>query len=76
MSWTVLAMQPTTSKVLETLQIPDISTVPLVGFIPYKADLEAGVTTEPSASVPIASGLYPTETPTAEPDEEPPGDCR
>ena len=72
-SLTVFAIDPTTSKDFDTTQIPDMSTDPLEGFMPYSADLEAGVTVEPSISVPREIGLYPTATLTPDPEEDPPG---
>lgn len=44
-----------------------------VGFGAYSAPREAGDVTDPSFSVPRESGLNPEATPTAEPEEEPPG---
>lgn len=61
------------SKYSETRKTPSIDTDPLDGLIPKSADLDAGVTVDPSSSVPKARGLYPADRPTAEPEDEPPG---
>jgi len=53
--------------------MPSIGVERTVGFIPYRAARDAGVQSEPSASVTMDMGLYPDETPTAEPEDEPPG---
>ena len=42
-------------------------------FRAYNADLFAGVTTDPTVSVPMASGVKPAATLTADPVDEPPG---
>jgi len=39
----------------------------------YKAARFAGITSDPTVSVPIAMGANPAETPTAEPEDEPEG---
>lgn len=44
-----------------------------VGLMVYKADLLAGIMSEPVVSVPIEMGHKPAATATAEPEEEPPG---
>ena len=43
----------------------------MVGLMEYKAALFDGVIKEPSVSVPTANGAMPTETPTADPEEDP-----
>ncbi len=68
-------MAPRVSKAVEMTKMPSMGVEPTVGFIEYRAARDAGVQREPSASVPIDMGLYPAETPTAEPVEEPPGAC-
>jgi hypothetical protein len=68
-------MAPRVSKAVEITKMPSMGVEPTVGFIAYRAARDAGVPREPSASVPIDMGLYPAETPTAEPVEEPPGAC-
>lgn len=57
-------------------QMPDMSTLPTVGLMVYKAARVAGEMSEPIESVPSAMGAYPAETPTAEPEEEPHGFCK
>lgn len=37
----------------------------------YSAARPAGLTSDPSVSVPIEKGAYPAETPTAEPEDDP-----
>ncbi|KAJ5872438.1 uncharacterized protein N7529_004791 [Penicillium soppii] len=49
---------------------------PTVGFSAKRAALAAGYTSEPSTSVPIATGLKPVDTPTAAPVEVPQWFCR
>lgn len=66
-------MGPVVSRRSEAGKIPCVDTNPRVGRILYSAARFAGVTMEPSVSVPIASGEYPAETPTALPVEDPPG---
>jgi len=45
----------------------------MVGLRAYKALRLEGVMIDPIVSVPMASGLKPAETATAEPVEDPPG---
>lgn len=68
-----LAMGPAESHNLEIGTMPEMETIPMVGLRVYKAALLAGMVREPFVSVPIATGAYPAATPTAEPEEEPPG---
>lgn len=47
----------------------------MVGFSAYRPARVEGVTMDPIVSVPIARGLKPAATATAEPVDEPPGAC-
>lgn len=67
-------MPPAISKVCATGTIPELLTVPLVGFKEYKAACEAGEIIEPSVSEPTASTPNPDGTATAEPVDDPLGD--
>jgi hypothetical protein len=53
--------------------IPLRETSPSVGFIPTIPFIEAGQTTEPSVSVPIAMAAKLAETATPDPEDEPHG---
>lgn len=68
-----LTMPPAESKLLLSVKIPSIGTVPTVGFSAYSAARFAGVIKLPIVSVPIASALKPEATLTADPVDEPPG---
>ena len=64
---------PAVSKSFETGMIPSCDTSPMVGRIVKRAALVEGVIKEPQESVPIAKGLYPALTATADPVEDPAG---
>lgn len=49
--------------------------IPTVGLTQYKAARVPGNTRDPSVSVPIETVASPAATPTADPDEDPPGFC-
>lgn len=66
-------MGPGASNVCATGTTPEVDTSPVVGLMVYNAALPAGHTSDPSVSVPIESGAYPADTPTAGPPEEPDG---
>jgi hypothetical protein len=72
-SVTDLAMAPMASNRDDSVQVPSTLTLPGVGLSAYRAALAAGCTSDPSVSVPNAKGLYPAETPTADPVDEPKG---
>lgn len=46
--------------------MPDMSTLPTVGLMVYKAARVAGEMSEPIESVPSEMGAYPAETPRAQ----------
>jgi hypothetical protein len=52
---------------------PFVDILPTVALIPKSAALLAGCTMDPSVSVATASGANPAATPTALPEEDPPG---
>lgn len=64
-------MPPTASNFSDSVQIPSMRVVPTVGLRAKRAALVAGDTREPKVSDPIDIGLYPADTPTAEPEEDP-----
>ena len=53
--------------------MPRRLTSPLVGLMPTMPQALAGLTIEPSVSVPIASGASPAATPAADPELDPDG---
>lgn len=66
-------MGPAASNSLDMGIMPSWETVPMVGLIVYSAARPEGLTSDPSVSVPMATGAYPAETPTAEPEDDPEG---
>ena len=71
-SYCVLAIPLIPSKDFETRKTPLVETKLCTGLRAYKPALLAGWMTEPPVSVPMESGENPADTPTADPEEEPP----
>src|SRR6185503_5626449 len=72
-SATHVAIGPAVSCTGEMGTMPRRLTSPLVGLMPTMPQALAGLTIEPSVSVPIASGASPAATPSADPELDPDG---
>jgi hypothetical protein len=72
-SSTHLVIGPTVSNKEFTGKTPCREVRPTVGLIVYNAARIAGLVSEPAVSVPIDMGAKPALTPTADPEDEPPG---
>lgn len=72
MSRAHFAIGPAESKSYEIGHIPSCGINPRVGFREYTSARVAGMSRDPFVSVPIATGAKPADTPTAEPEEDPP----
>lgn len=64
---------PGVKNVFPAACTPVMSTAPTVTLRLYKASRVAGHTTDPSVSVPTEQGAKPAATPTALPEDDPPG---
>lgn len=69
----LFAIGPTQSKNSDKAYTPLVSRLPCVSLRAYRPERVDGVTIDPTVSVPIARGLKPEATATAEPVEDPPG---
>ena len=67
------AIGPAVSWLLEIGMMPPRLTRPTVGLMPTTPFMAAGLTIDPSVSVPMATVQNPAATATAEPELEPPG---
>src|SRR5581483_4117100 len=72
-SATQVAIGPAVSCTGEIGTMPRRLTRPFVGLIPTTPQALAGHTSEPSVSVPTATGASPAATPAAEPELDPDG---
>src|SRR5262252_8232808 len=73
-SRTVLAIGPAESWLAEIGMMPSPGTRPTVGFSPTRQHEAAGLTMEPSVSVPTAATARPAAGAVPEPELEPPGE--
>jgi len=69
----LFAMGPGLSNESVSVNEPRVSWTPTVGLMAYRAARLAGVMMDPIVSAPMAMGLKPVATATADPVEEPPG---